>query len=88
MPNCKGEGVKLQILGKNLCVHLIVIKESPNNNSPILKSLNNYLPVHFIETASKPHLGTKEYLTCWKIIQTKLEVLSQKELTVLQNKYR
>ena len=42
MPNCKGGGgVKLQILGKSLQVHLIIRREWPNSPLVILRYLDN-----------------------------------------------
>ena len=57
--NCK-------FLEKNLHVHLIIMKEWPKNNSPILRNLDNFPPGVFYSTHLQ--LVTKEYLTCWKII--------------------
>ena len=50
--NCTG--VKLQILGKNSQVHLIIIREENDLNTPILRNLDNFPPGAFYSTPP-PH---------------------------------
>ena len=49
---------KLKILGKNLQVHLNIIRELPRNDSSILRNLDNFPPGAFYSTPLQ--LGTKQ----------------------------
>ena len=44
--NCR-EGANCKFLGKNPQVHLIIIREWPKTNPPILRNLDNFPPGAF-----------------------------------------
>ena len=77
VPNCWGDQTE-NFLGKNPQVHLIIIREWPKNNTPILRNLDNIPPGVFIWPTLQ--LDTKEYCNYFTTIFSKTAWILSAEL--------